>query len=811
MAAMEPLDVRSLAVYGDEDKIIGVNESGVKAALEKGLQEELSQLQPSQWGMVHLFDLCLRFSLIGTASALARHGVPGCFLEGHHRLGQFCKGYGPPICRCQGYSTCRYCCWTFPVKQGIRMANFDMDLEGAIAAAWEAAATPLTRAMLDISSCDMGVPFSGPPKTMARLLDIAILTGNQKAAINLSKKCHVKPLRRWALKWSSEACCWGAARTALCAGANFQDFMVEGFPKLFEDVPFPQALFLKSKLEEWQEVHHLLPRCHGLWRPRKVDYELKKVFFERSGKKLSLDKLRAAKGAGVDLGDFADEVRPHQNYYLRSLVLYDEDLKEEKIVGVNESGVKAALEKGLQEELSKLLPSQWGMVHLFDLCLRFTHVDTALALAMHGVPGCVLGHRRLGPFSSRDSWGWGSHPPCSCRDRNPCSCCCWAFPVEQGIWMEDWDVELFYSARGVERGAISAAREAAATPLTRAMLDLCSRDIEVPFSGSREAMARLLDIAILTGNQKAAIDLSKKCHVKPLRRWALKWSSEACCWGAVGTALCAGADFQDLMVEGFPKLVEGVPFPQALFLKSFEDWQKIRHLLPRCHGLWRPRNLNNNLGELFLERPHGPGGSLKLSLGKIRAAKGAGVDLQSFAVEVRRRQAKFFAWVTLLDVAIWGGQPDCAEACVELLGHKAHSRGTLVAHQRVLRGEGQILNLNVGGRLQMRVTPHGARIAAAAAGRAWLKRLWIVLDQVFPMNLVKEILTFSITCPKIIDQFEHVSDWMAKKPPSVALGNGGSQISGRDGLDRNGRDGLDGNGPICNENQPKRRKIRRQI
>ena len=59
-----------------------------------------------------------------------------------------------------------------------------------------------------------------------------------------------------------------------------------------------------------------------------MDYELKKVFFERSGKKLSLDKLRAAKGAGVDLGDFADEVRPHQNYYLRSLVLYDEDLKE---------------------------------------------------------------------------------------------------------------------------------------------------------------------------------------------------------------------------------------------------------------------------------------------------------------------------------------------------------------------------------------------------------------------------------------------------------------------------------------------------
>ena len=53
-----------------------------------------------------------------------------------------------------------------------------------------------------------------------------------------------------------------------------------------------------------------------------------------------------------------------------------------------------------QEALSRLLPSQWGMVHLFDLCLWFRHVDTACALALRSVEGCILeDHQDLGPFS----------------------------------------------------------------------------------------------------------------------------------------------------------------------------------------------------------------------------------------------------------------------------------------------------------------------------------------------------------------------------------------------------------------------------
>ena len=135
--------------------------------------------------------------------------------------------------------------------------------------------------------------------------------------------------------------------------------------------------------------------------------------------------------------------------------------------------------------------------------------------------------------------------------------------------MEDWDVDLESHSLDTTC-AIEAAHEAAAMPLTCAMLDLCSRDMELPFGGSPKALARLLDIAILTGNQKAAVNLAKKCQLWPLRRWKMNWGCGDW-WEAARTALWAGADLQDLMVKDGP--VEDVPFPQALFLNSkLEDW-----------------------------------------------------------------------------------------------------------------------------------------------------------------------------------------------------------------------------------------------
>ena len=335
--------------------------------------------------------------------------------------------------------------------------------------------------------------------------------------------------------------------------------------------------------------------------------------------------------------------------------------------------------------------------------------------------------------------------------------------------MEDWDEALLDSD---DFGVIPAAQKAAATPLTRAILDICSLDMELPFCGSPKAMARLLDIAILTGNQKAAVNLAKKCQLRPLRRWVLNWNSEDCCWKAARNALWAGADFQGLMVKSHS---ENVPFRQALFLLSkLEDWQEIRHLLPECHDLWRPRNLK--LGNFFLEHPYyGRGGGLKLSVGKIRAAADAGVDLQFCVVWIEDAFCES-ADVTLLDVAIWYGQPDCAKACVDGGIDLMDDDTALAWHKQVLRGESLSLYVPF-----VDVVPSETQTAAAAAGRAWLKRVWksdssqkgIVLYQMmvkmfkgrsFPMALVQEILTFSMPVPKIIDQldlWEHVGNWMA--------------------------------------------------
>ena len=434
-----------------------------------------------------------------------------------------------------------------------------------------------------------------------------------------------------------------------------------------------------------------------------------------------------------------------------------------------------------------MLPSQWGMVHLFDLCLAFGLSDTALALAIRGVEGCILEDHHLGPFCMH----YTSREICECQGCDTCRSCCWAFPVHHGIWMEDWDVDLI-DLQG-SAGAIPAAREAAAMPLTRAMLDMCSRDTELPFSGFCKAMARLLDIAILTGNQKAAVNLSKKCQLRPLRRWQITWEHGEKIWKAARTALKAGANFQDLMVESL--LNEGVPFPQALFLESeLEDWQEIRHLLPQCHGLWRPWNLEDGwCRPFFLEyRGHGGGGGgCKLSVGKIRAAEDAGLDLQFLpvgAVSFNAIPAAFTA--TLLDLAIWYGQPDCAEACVDGGIELKDDDKTLAWHKRVLRGESLSLRFSpllFTPQEDEDVVPSEAQIAAAAAACAWLKRLWkrecsqkgIVLYQMmlkmfkgrsFPTALVQEILTFSMKVPKIIDQldlWEHVGDWMDCNTASV--------------------------------------------
>ena len=364
--------------------------------------------------------------------------------------------------------------------------------------------------------------------------------------------------------------------------------------------------------------------------------------------------------------------------------------------------------------------------------------------------------------------------------------------------MEDWDADLV--------DAIPAAEKAAATPVTRAMLDICSRDMELPFSGSPKAMARLLDIAILTYEETAAVNLATRCRLRPLRRWALNWDlcwEFADCWVAARTALWAGADFQDLMVKASPSACEEVPFPQALFLESkLEVWQGVRHLLPRCHSLWTPKNWENRLARFFIgHRSIGKFPSSanrkKLPLDKIRSAEDAGVDLQFFSVgALCRGDADRLAFVTLMDLAIWCGQPDCAEACVDRDIELRGDDRTLAWHKRVLQGESLSLSHP---HPSLDVVPSEAQTAAAAASCAGLKRLWkressqkgIVLYQMmvkmfkgrsFPMALVQEIMTFSMPVPKIIDQldlWEHVGEWLA----SICCGPFAAAAADVDGMD----------------------------
>ena len=113
-----------------------------------------------------------------------------------------------------------------------------------------------------------------------------------------------------------------------------------------------------------------------------------------------------------------------------------------RVLGVKEYQVVKHLLGGEKELIEALVESQWGPVHLFDLCLWYGHIDTALALARGNVKGCKLEtyhleatidaaldprHRNWPPKDSQ----------CNCR-WSRCQLCCWGFPLDQGIWMKLW-------------------------------------------------------------------------------------------------------------------------------------------------------------------------------------------------------------------------------------------------------------------------------------------------------------------------------------------------------------------------------------
>ena len=167
-----------------------------------------------------------------------------------------------------------------------------------------------------------------------------------------------------------------------------------------------------------------------------------------------------------------------------------------EIVDVEEFEVARAIVAGDTQPLSQQIESK----HLFELCIACGHQSTAAALLNHGVPGCRVELRHLGPFAAEARSATGD---CGCGSTwETCNFCCWGAEVESGVWMKDWDAKL--------EDAVAAAREAALRS---------GEDFFRNFDVSEAAMARLLDLAILTGDAGLAQQCTQRCTRRPLRRW----------------------------------------------------------------------------------------------------------------------------------------------------------------------------------------------------------------------------------------------------------------------------------------------------
>eukprot|EP00435_Cladocopium_sp_Y103_P071910 s45_g38.t1 len=444
-----------------------------------------------------------------------------------------------------------------------------------------------------------------------------------------------------------------------------------------------------------------------------------------------------------------------------------------------------SLTRGWEEPLAELVPSQWGLVHLFDLCLWFGHVDTAWALASHGVKGCTLEDHHLGASpTARDGQ---LILFCDCKGWETCSLCCWGFPLENGIWMKDWDVPFDYVA--------DAACKAAKMPLVRSLLDISSRDETLPFAMSEAAAARLLDLAILCGNVEAAANLAKTCQARPLRRW--KGSELKCRKSTVFAALWAGANFEGLHLG---LICEEVPLLRAVALDfELEQWQQFGQFFPAGKNQWPTCDME--LGDHFLEEEFD--GKDCVSMLKIQNAFKAGWDLKRVWTAVRFEEfGHGFCAASLLDVAVLCGQPDCAGALgsagVEL------KVDCLDLHREAFRRDGWFEAIRSGmwqGSTIWQVLSLGSasdcKSAAFAAAHAFLTEsfqregvekgiaLYQTLAKKFhprgvPMALVRHILAFSMEASKILDQldlWDEVRGWISSLEEAADFENKTSPVN----------------------------------
>ena len=402
--------------------------------------------------------------------------------------------------------------------------------------------------------------------------------------------------------------------------------------------------------------------------------------------------------------------------------------------------------------MAEFVPSQWGPVHLFDLCLWFGFSDTALALALGGVTGCTLEDHHLGALpGARDTEVCVG---CRCEGWKACSRCCWGFPLENGIWMKDWDAKLLPAA--------DAAMEAAKKPLVRGILEIASRDERLPLAMSEAAAVRLLDIAILIGNVEAATNLAKTCKARPLRRW--RGNEMYPDQPTIFAALFADADFEGLHVYAE---VDKIPLLRLMALDFEPDqWEQLGQFFLAKKNQWPTCDIE--LGHYFLKE-----GCVSMQV--IQNALKAGWDLKRIWTELA--EDREYCEAGLLDLAVLCGQPDCAGA-LGSAGVELKVDCLDLRRRAFCRDDGRALQIRF---FEMQVcalrsgSVSECKSAASAAARAFLMNSFkregvekgIALYQMlakkfcrrhFPMALVHDILGFSMERPKILDQLDHMCD-----------------------------------------------------
>ena len=439
-------------------------------------------------------------------------------------------------------------------------------------------------------------------------------------------------------------------------------------------------------------------------------------------------------------------------------VYYARDSQE--VVGVNEFQLTVALLQGQTEELSQQVPSQWGPAHLFDLCLTFGHVDTALAMAGRGVEGCRLeaDHLRRNwrqpNYYQHDDEGFDPpYPACkTCRNKwSTCDVCSFGFSTEQGVWMTDWDVNL--------EDAVEAAWEAAELPLVRATLQsLQSAKPTLPFTISPGAMTHLLDLAILTGNKEAARHCAEMVELRPLRRWHCN---------ELVTRFQNGADFRvssNCSILFFSYRIE-VKYP-AVLLAALSAGSKLRSLASGFDGLDVPLREALALEDFAkLLPPENPQEEEELDIGNFFIE----IDEDTTAISLssqrlqKARMERFplknvyaggyaigidpsipIPYLSLLDLAILFGQSDCAALCA--------SAGVEVSEDGL-----DILPKHLDADPARR--PAAIAAAEAAMSRSWKSQISGIkgitvyrLMEKLPQLLVKHVMAFAMEVPPIVEE-----------------------------------------------------------